>query len=45
MISFPEIEKSLEKDLGELEPELRQLALIITDVRKHLRVKFFCYKT
>ena len=36
MISFSELEKLLEKDLPDLEPELRQLARIITDVLNHL---------
>ena len=36
MISFSEIEKSLEKDLGEVEPELRQFARILTDLLNHL---------
>jgi hypothetical protein len=29
---FPEIEKVLERDLGELEPELRQLARVLINV-------------
>ena len=36
MICFHEIEKVLEKDLGELEPELRQLARILTDALNDL---------
>jgi hypothetical protein len=36
MISFPEIEKVLERDLGELEPELRQLARLLIDVLNDL---------
>jgi hypothetical protein len=36
MISFSELEESLEKDLGEMEPELRQLARILTDVLNDL---------
>ena len=32
MISFSKLEKLLEKDMGDLEPELRQLARIITVV-------------
>jgi len=32
MISFSELEKCLEKDLAEIEPELRQLARMLTDV-------------
>lgn len=36
MISFSEIEKLLENDLGKLEPELRQLARILVDVLNNL---------
>jgi hypothetical protein len=36
MISFSELEKCLEKDLGDVEPELRQLARIITDLLNDL---------
>jgi hypothetical protein len=36
MISFSELEKCLEKDLGEMEPELRQLARMLTDVLNDL---------
>ena len=36
MISFAKLEKYLEKDLGEMEPELRQLARILTDVLNDL---------
>jgi hypothetical protein len=36
MISSSEIEKLLEKDLGDLEPELRRLARTIADVLNHL---------
>jgi hypothetical protein len=36
MISFSELEKCLEKDLGEMEPELRQLARILTDALNDL---------
>jgi len=36
MISFSELEECLEKDLGEMEPELRQLARILTDVLNDL---------
>ena len=32
MIDFSELEKCLEKDLGDVEPELRQLARMIADV-------------
>jgi hypothetical protein len=36
MISFSELEKLLGKDLGEVEPELRQFARMITDVLNDL---------
>jgi hypothetical protein len=36
MISFSELEKCLEKDLGEMEPELLQLARMVTDVLNDL---------
>ena len=36
MISFSELEKCLEKDLGEMEPEIRQLARMVTDVLNDL---------
>jgi hypothetical protein len=36
VISFSELEKSLEKDLGDLDPELLQLARMITDVLNEL---------
>jgi hypothetical protein len=36
MISFSELEKCLKKDLGEVEPELRQFARMITDVLNDL---------
>jgi hypothetical protein len=36
MISFSELEACLEKDLGDVEPELRQLARIITDLLNDL---------
>lgn len=36
MISFSELDECLEKDLGEMEPELRQLARILTDVLNDL---------
>ncbi len=36
MIDFAEFEKVLEKDLGDLEPELRQLARILADVLNDL---------
>ena len=36
MISFSELEKCFEKDLGEMEPELRQLARMVADVLNDL---------
>ena len=36
MISFSEIEKLLENDLCDLDPEIRHLARIIADVLNHL---------
>ena len=36
MISFSELEKCLEKDLGEVEPELRQFAHMLADVLNDL---------
>lgn len=36
MISFSELEKCLEKDLGEVDPELRQFAHMLADVLNDL---------
>jgi len=36
MIDFAELEKAIEKDMGDVEPELRELARIITDILNNL---------